>query len=205
MINPVMQVPTESGRLAEVYANKIDEAFAEYLQTLEDPNMIRKSTCFAGAMRHVYETVFQPHTPQPNNRNSIIDTADIVTLDKVWGEYTRLCYSAGIRPTLLRFALMTGIDMSTFDTWRTGTYRNTTSAHSQTVKRWLRECESSIYDAVLDNSVGAIFAAKACFGWRETNPIPVEYTMQHLQHETPEQIAARHMGATLPAKPDFDD
>ena len=188
----------------EVYISQIEQLFDEYTSNLENPDMIRKSTTFAGAMRYIYEQLFKPMEPQPYNKGTTLDTADIMQLDQIWGCYCRLCYKCGIRPTLLRYCLLTGIAPDTLDTWRRGEYRNASNVHSVTVKKWLKECESSIYDAVLDNSVGAIFAAKADFGWRETSPIAAEETPT-IQHESAAEISARYASARLPEKPVFDD
>lgn len=199
-----MDNTTQVSNHTEVYLSQIPLLFDEYVQRLEDPDNIRRSTTFAGAMRHIYERLFRPTSNQLNNRATTIDTADIEGLDEIWGCYCKLCYGSGIRPTILRFCLMTGINADTLNTWKNGMYRNATPKHSEAVKKWLKECESSIYDAVLDNSVGAIFAAKACFGWRETAPVNPE-TESIPVHDSAEQIAARHATATLPERPHFDD
>lgn len=197
---------SRDGTETEVYLNQVEALFDEYVSRLDDPETIKKSAIFAGAMRYIYEQLFRPTRKQPHNRHTIIDTADIDLLDCLWGVYCRLCYRCGIRPTLLRYALLTGIDYSTFESWKNGQYREASPLHSFTVKKWLKECESSIYDAVLDNSVGAIFAAKSAFGWRETSPEPAPVQ----ENRTPQLTQAELMSiiderAALDALPDLED
>lgn len=197
---------TDTGQEIDVYVSAVPLLFDEYVSHhLEDPDLIKKSAVFAGAMRFIFEHLFRPEKPQINNKHTKLDLSDIDGLDKVWGAYCNLCYTNGIRPTLLRFCVMTGLSMDTLHCWKTGYSRGATPRHSETVKKWLRECESSIYDGVLDNQVGAIFAAKADFAWRETSPSLPEAEQQY-QIDSVEAIRARHADAalTMPEKPDFD-
>ena len=75
---------------------------------------------------------------------------------------------------------MIGVDNTTIDSWRRGEYRagdeGASSTRSQTVKKWLKECESSLVDGATErNSVGCIFALKANYGYTET-PQRIEIT-----------------------------
>ena len=66
------------------------------------------------------------------------------------------------------------------------------SAHSQTVKKWLAECESSLVDGATErNSVGCIFALKANYGYTET-PQRVEIVNGQQPEQIAADIAARH-------------
>ena len=66
------------------------------------------------------------------------------------------------------------------------------SAHSRTVKKWRKECESSLVDGATErNSVGCIFALKANYGYTET-PQRIEITGSQtpvLSHDEIRQIA----------------
>lgn len=91
---------------------------------------------------------------------------------------------------------MIGIDNRTIDTWRRGEFRagedGESSAHSQTVKKWLAECESSLVDGATEkNSVGCIFALKANYGYTET-PQRVEIVNGQQPEQIAADIAARH-------------
>jgi hypothetical protein len=47
-----------------------------------------------------------------------------------------------------------------------------------------------------------MFALKALYGYRDNTTLTIENGSAQ-QHETAEQIAARHKGAQLPTKPDI--
>ena len=91
---------------------------------------------------------------------------------------------------------MVGINMDTFHTWKTGEVRGGLgSPHSETVKKWLAECESALFDgAVEQNSIGCIFALKANYGYTETAPIPV---INKAQVQSIEAIQAKYKPAEL--------
>ena len=106
---------------------------------------------------------------------------------------------------------MIGVDNTTIDSWRRGEYRagdeGTSSTRSQTVKKWLKECESSLVDGATErNSIGCIFALKANYGYTET-PQRVEIVNGQAPEQIAADIAARHMIGTdhapeLPQLPD---
>ena len=105
---------------------------------------------------------------------------------------------------------MIGVDNSTIDTWRKGEYRSggdgANSARSATVKKWLKECESSLVDGATEkNSIGCIFALKANYGYSE-GAQRVEITQGQTAEQVAADIAARHSITqnTVPTLPDFD-
>lgn len=196
-------VQTESG---EVYTHEMLEAIDEYIRQLDDPEMIYKPMVFNGCMKYVYMQVFKPDKPQLYNSRSKLDTGDIDLLNKLWDLYTLVCAKYGHRPTVLRFSILVGISMETFDSWMKKEWRNKDDKHSESVKRWTKEAENALFDGASEsNSIGAIFLLKSNFGYRETAPSPVELETRP-PIDTPEQIAARHASAALqmPEKPDLD-
>lgn len=163
-------VRAENG--TEVYEHDIKYYADEYINTLDDPESINNNpSLFTGMIKYIYKRLFK-YNPVNND--------DITVLDDIWGIYTELCYKYNKRPTLLNFSLMVGVSNDTFNAWKNGEYRagsdGASSAHSLTVKKWLKECESSLVDGATErNSVGCIFALKANYGYTET-PQRIEIT-----------------------------
>lgn len=149
----------------DIYESNIQYYADEYIANeLNDPSDIYNSSLFTGMIKYIHKAVFKNNKP---------DTANIELLDNIWEVYTALCYKYKKRPTILNFSLLIGVDNSTIDTWRSGEYRSNglgaTSPHSLTVKKWLKECESSLLDGATEyNSIGCIFALKANYGYIET-------------------------------------
>lgn len=163
-------VRAENG--TEIYETKIHEYADEYINTLNDPESINNNpSLFTGMVKYIYKHLFK-YNPVNND--------DIIVLDNIFDIYTELCYRYNKRPTLLNFSLLVGISNDTFNAWKNGEYRagedGASSAHSLTVKKWLKECESSLVDGATErNSVGCIFALKANYGYTET-PQRIEIT-----------------------------
>ena len=167
----------------EIYETKIHEYADEYINNLSDPDSINNNpSLFTGMLKYIYKYLFKPGKKDKvlSNSNSNLDLSDIDLLDNIWSIYTELCYKYSKRPTILNFSLMIGVDNTTIDSWRRGEYRagdeGASSTRSQTVKKWLKECESSLVDGATErNSVGCIFALKANYGYTET-PQRIEIT-----------------------------
>ena len=202
-------VKAENG--AEIYETKIHEYADEYINTLVDPGSINNNpSLFTGMIKYIYKHLFKPGKKDKvlSNSNSNLDLSDIDLLDNIWGIYTELCYKYSKRPTILNFSLMIGVDNTTIDSWRRGEYRagdeGASSTRSQTVKKWLKECESSLVDGATErNSVGCIFALKANYGYTET-PQRVEIVNGQTPDQVAADIAARHIGqAKRPELPDL--
>ena len=199
-------VRAESG--AEVYETKIHEYADEYINTLSDPESINNNPSFFTRMiKYIYKHLFKPGKKDKvlYNTNTVLDTGDIETIDDIWSIYTELCYKYNKRPTLLNFSLLVGVSNDTFTTWEQGEYRGGSdgagSAHSRTVKKWRKECESSLVDGATErNSVGCIFALKANYGYTET-PQRIEITGSNspaLSQEDIRQIADQARKESIP-------
>lgn len=184
---------------SSIYDNEMVLLADEYIETLEDPERIRETHTFTGMIKYIYTKLFKGRK---------IDYSDIEYLDNVWDTYTMLCYKCNKKPTMQEFSVLTNISRETFNSWKNGNTRNykyydsnnniinnlalwislhpneeyrkeLSTSHSDTVKKWLEECESSLYkDATEKNSVGSIFALKACFGYVETVPKQVVNPIQ---------------------------
>ena len=199
-------VRAENG--AEVYETKIHYFADEYINTLNDPESINNNpSLFTGMIKYIYKHLFKPGKRDKvlYNTNTVLDTGDIDTIDDIWSIYTELCYKYNKRPTLLNFSLLVGVSNDTFTTWEQGEYRGggdgAGSAHSRTVKKWRKECESSLVDGATErNSVGCIFALKANYGYTET-PQRIEITGANapaLSQEDIRQIADQARKESIP-------
>ena len=197
-------VRAENG--TEIYETKIHYFADEYINTLDDPESINNNpSLFTGMIKYIYKYLFKPGKKDKilSNSNSNLDLSDIDLLDNIWGIYTELCYKYSKRPTILNFSLMIGVDNTTIDSWRRGEYRagdeGANSTRSQTVKKWLKECESSLVDGATErNSVGCIFALKANYGYTET-PQRIEVVGSQapaLSHDEIRQIAEQAANAS---------
>ena len=198
----------KAGNGAEIYETKIHEYADEYINALNDPESINNNpSLFTGMIKYIYKHLFKPGKKDKvlSNSNSNLDLSDIELLDNIWGIYTELCYRYSKRPTILNFSLMIGVDNTTIDSWRRGEYRagdeGASSTRSQTVKKWLKECESSLVDGATErNSVGCIFALKANYGYTET-PQRIEITGANtpaLSQEDIRQIADQARKESIP-------
>lgn len=205
-------VRAENG--TEIYEDKIKYYADEYINTFDDPDSIsinNNPSLFTGMIKYIYKNLFKPGKKDKvlSNSNSNLDLGDIDLLDNIWGIYTELCYKYSKRPTILNFSLMIGVDNTTIDSWRRGEYRagdeGASSIRSQTVKKWLKECESSLLDGATErNSVGCIFALKANYGYTET-PQRIEVVGGQIPDQTAADIAARHRIAGQAERPQLPD
>lgn len=173
----------------EVHKTEIDEAAEDYIQETfgddceedEIKLLMRKSQPFKGMLKYINNRFFKLKDGdiKYNNKNSNIDYSDIDYINKLWDIYTSLCYRYLQAPTLLNFSLFTGIAHETLTDWTNGHYRAgedaASSAHCQSAKKWLKECESALYDSAMTGNPGAMFLLKANYGYTEA-PQRIEIT-----------------------------
>lgn len=191
----------------EVYENGIKMYADEYIQKLspdvdEIRVLIRKSQTFKGMLKYIYINLFKPDKNIKSydgiRRNSNINYGDIDLLNSIWDIYTELCYKYLQCPTILNFSLLTGIDMTTFNSWDRGETRaqwgadgeKVTSLHSQSYKKWKSECEAAAYDSALSGNPGAMFILKSNYGYTE-QPQRIE-VVESGARPTLEQIRERY-------------
>ena len=199
---------------SEIYEDKIKYYADEYIGTLDDPETINNNpSLFTGMIKYIYKHLFKPgkRDKVKYNANTVLDTGDIDLLNNIWDIYTELCYKYNKRPTILNFSLLIGVSSDTIDTWRRGEYRagsdGASSAYSDSVKKWLKECESSLVDGATErNSIGCIFALKANYGYAET-PQRVEIVNGQAPEQIAADIAARHSIGQMqpPELPEFTE
>lgn len=203
----------------KVYENKIYELCDEYISNLdtdikEAEKKITKKSTFRGMLKHIYLNLFKPKKGENlyNNsikRNSNLNYDDIELLNDIWDIYTELCYGYSQDPSLLNFSVLTGISSDWLNDVEKGKIRTgsdgTSSAHCQSVKKWLKECEAGLYDAAGSGNPGAMFLLKSNYGYSE-QPQQIQIIGEGIPQQSREEIAARHagyIGASEPEKPEI--
>lgn len=121
------------------------------------------------------------------------DIDDIRELSILWDIYTVICCTCRIKPTLMRFCIMVDISRDTINSWLRGEYGGrVASGHSDTAQKWKAECESSLYDEVIQTgNIGCMFALKANYGYRDNIQIIQSDERSGLPVYSREEIAAR--------------
>ena len=116
-----------------------------------------------------------------NNSKNI----DINIINVLWDIYTNICYKFLIKPTIQRYSIFTGINKSTYNRWTE--LNNPNDKRRVSIKKWLNECESVLYDdAINTGNVGCLFALKCNYGYKES--VIVE-TNNNVSEKTIEEIA----------------
>ena len=210
-------VKTEDG--AEIYINNIYYYVDQYIEDIkqsprhiDDNNYIstidelKDKAIFKGLLKNIYKNVFKitDKDIKYNNKNSRLNYNDVDLLNNIWDIYVDICYKYKQAPTILNFSLMTGIDTDTFNSWKNEEYKaggdEASSARSVSVKKWLKECESNLYDLAMTGNPGPMFLLKANFGYTEA-PQQVQIIGGQQPEQIAADIAARHMiGQTEPPK-----
>lgn len=184
-----------------------------YISGLDNPELIYTRTAtFRGMLKQIYISLFQPpygYSPFYNKIRvcSLLNYDDIESLDIVFSWYTELAYKYNNNISLLAYCLMTGISRDVIENWRIETSR-ANSAHSRTVKKWLKEAELSAFDNASSGNPGGMFILKACFGYTEQpQQLIISNGNNALPQETLDQIAQRRAKERLqpPQKPSFDE
>lgn len=189
-----------------IYINDIWILCDEYINSLDNPDMIYKSSIFRGMLDYIYRHGLKDISLYNPKKNSSLDYE---LLDKIFFEiYLPIVYKYNAIPSILGFSTMLRIDSENLSYVRKGVYYDGSRANpknSEIVKKWYAVSESSLYDkAVQENGIGAIFGLKAGFGWKEAVASPEPYTTPTI--DSPETIAERHKQnvLTMPEKPTLD-
>lgn len=186
----------------EIYTHKIKSLADDYINTLDNPEDIyNNNTLFNGMIKYISLNYFKFNP---------IDYGDIEYIDSIWDIYTSLCYKYNKYPTIIEFCLLININRETVTSWKNENTRNykyyttdgreikdfpawrinhpnedyrqeLSTSHSNTVKKWLAECENNLFRGAAEgNKVGCIFALKANYGYTETAPVPVQNQQQRV-------------------------
>lgn len=179
-----------------LYTDAIFETADRYAETLPPDRDLTEPETFSGLISYLNTELFGAER-RP-------DLDDIRGLDEVWSCYTALCGRARQVPTLIEFCTLVGLSRETVRRWENGTLRGGDADRVGTIKKWKLSAESALArKAVASSSVGAIFALKSCYQWRD-NP-PEEQPEQIVTRDSVEAIRARHQGAKLPEPIDLTE
>lgn len=121
------------------------------------------------------------------------DIDNIKELNILWDIYTVICCTCRIKPTMLRFAIMIRVNRDTLQSWIKGENAGrVASGHSVSAQKWKNECESTLYDEVIQTgNIGCMFALKANYGYRDNIQIIQSDERSGLPVYSREEIAAR--------------
>lgn len=121
------------------------------------------------------------------------DIDNIKELNILWDIYTVICCTCRIKPTMLRFAIMIRVNRDTLQSWIKGENAGrVASGHSVSAQKWKNECESTLYDEVIQTgNIGCMFALKANYGYRDNIQIIQSDERLGLPVYSREEIAAR--------------
>lgn len=213
MNEPCNFITTKTG--VQVYENDIMQLADEYISTLSDEDNIKgmNKGLFTGLIKHIYTSVF---------KDNKLDYDDIDNLDNIFNIYVTLCYRLNKRPTMLGFSLMIGVSKDTINNWlnnntrgyiyydendnriyNINTYKmlnpdkkyrqEASSLYSNSVKKWLSECENTLLDgAIENNSIGCIFALKANYNYRDNVVVNVQENAIGTPERSREEIAQNY-------------
>ena len=118
-----------------------------------------------------------------DNKTHYYNNIELINI--LWDIYTSICYKLNNKPTILRFSIFSGINRDTIQDWIKGNISK--PIYIVSAKKWKEECESTLYDDVINNnSIGSLFALKSNYGYRETVNIVTE---QQKDIKTIEEIA----------------
>lgn len=196
----------------EVYENNILILCDQFVSDLENKDYIYKTPIFKKMLKYIYKSMFKPDRNNINyinynNKNSNLDYSNIDLLNNLWDIYTDLCYTYLQIPSLLNFSLFTGISMDAFNDWKNNNSRGDTegasSSHCQSVKKWLKECESALADGATTGNPGPMFLLKANYGYTE-QPQQIIVSGAGIPQQTAAEIADKYAAATRPELPDLE-
>jgi hypothetical protein len=149
--------------------DNINECIVNYI---DNPNNIiipKDTNCLVMLLKHINNNVISKLELRDkiSNRYNDIDLLNIL-----WDIYTRICYKLLVKPTILRYCILTNINKCTIVEWEKGNKSN--DLFTVSAKKWLSECESTLYDeAINTGNIGCIFALKANYGYRDNYIINV--------------------------------
>ena len=197
---------------SEVRKEQLLEIAETYISGLDNPDMIYKSSFFRGMLKQIYTRLFRPPENYRTKDNNIIiysllNYDSIKDLDLVFSWYTELAYKYNQSLSILAYCLMTGISRDVVNDWKDNRSRKANIEYSNTVKKWLSECELSALDSASSGNPGGMFILKACYGYSEQPQQIIVSNGNALPQATLEQIAERRKKEPLeiPVKPDIDD
>ncbi len=201
----------------ELYSHDIYYYTDEYINNLDDPELIYKTMVFNGLLHFIYQNVFKvkPGQIRYNNKSSNIDYNNTYLINDIIDIYINICLKYNHIPSILGFSVMTGIDNGTINTWINEQYRNNTDiisigvkgkalTHSETAKRLKAICEQALLaNATENNSIGSIFALKANYNYND-QPKTVIAIENNTDDKSIDELALEYSHTEPPKQIDFN-
>ena len=188
-----------------VYEHRIYELVDKYISELDNPEEInsKNKAKFNGLLKYIYLHYFRYHKPNYDDINGLNDIWNIYT--SICYRYTKrptiigFCVMTDIDKSTINSWLNCNtknyiyydennniISSDVYNLYKANkkehlTRKELSTSHSDTVKKWMKECEQALLDgATEENSIGCIFALKASYGYAETAPVQAESSSQLL-------------------------
>ena len=162
--------------------DNINTCITEYIDKPNNIIEIKNTNSLTLLLKHLNSKIINRliiRDGQYNNYTNI----DLYNI--LWDIYTNICYKFLIKPTIQRYSIFTGINKSTFNRWTE--LNNPNDKRRVSIKKWLNECESVLYDdAINTGNVGCLFALKCNYGYKES--VIIE-TNNNVPEKTVEEIA----------------
>lgn len=191
----------------EIYQNEVDIIISEFINIYGiDIEQLYKTNTYISLLSYIRKKLISNIVTKNNGTNN--NGYDYKLLDEIHD--TIFLYVSGKfnhSPSLQNFSLLTGISNDYLTEVMSGQYNNGSRVNPENtriVKKWFEHSRAATTGKAEDeNSIGAMYIAKAVFGLRENDPQVV--TQQIQQTQTPEQIAERYKDVKKPELPQLDN
>lgn len=162
--------------------DNINTCITEYIDKPNNIIEIKNTNSLTLLLKHLNSKIINRLIIRDGQYNNY---TNIDLYNVLWDIYTNICYKFLIKPTIQRYSIFTGINKSTFNRWTE--LNNPNDKRRVSVKKWLNECESVLYDdAINTGNVGCLFALKCNYGYKES--VIIE-TNNNVPEKTVEEIA----------------
>ena len=178
--------------------DNINTCITEYIDKPNNIIEIKNTNSLTLLLKHLNSKIINRLIIRDGQYNNY---TNIDLYNVLWDIYTNICYKFLIKPTIQRYSIFTGINKSTFNRWTE--LNNPNDKRRVSIKKWLNECESVLYDdAINTGNVGCLFALKCNYGYKES--IVIESNTEK-NEKTVEEIAADYTNQLPDNKPNNID
>lgn len=190
--------------LIAIHKNDIEICEYDYIQSLPDETLIyKKSNVFLGLLEKIYQDVISKYLLDTDTYSNDYEMLDII----FYKLYLPIVYKYGYTPSLYMFGSFIHIDNTYLSELLTGRYKDGSTVNHDTtltISKWYNTCKAATFTrAVDDNSIGAIFAAKAAYQMSD-QPAPVQPLPIAADDQSALEIAKKYGSEAPPELPDID-
>lgn len=190
----------------EIYQSDIDLICKDYIDRLEDPKMIYKSSCFSGLLNYIYRFKLKDIIEYDKKKRNTEYYNNYELLDLIFNNiYIPLCNTYNNIPSIIQYCTFVKIDRENLYNILNGVSgvnasEKITQKTRDKIKIWVSTCESALYGkTATENGIGSMFLLKSVYNYQEQ---PKEVYITARSETPPEQIAERYKDAT---KPQFEE